>query len=308
MAQRIEGKRVLVTGAAGFIGTHLVAHLERVGAATRAVSRSATSARRGTVTFESADLSDPRVASELMGRVRPEIVFHLAGLATGARERDLILPTFESNLRSTVNLLLAASETGGVRVVLPGSLEEPEAADAVASSPYAMSKWAASSYGRMFHSLYGLNVTIARIFITYGPARKDLHKLIPYVILSLLRGEAPKLGSGRRPVDWIHVDDVVEGLIALAFAEGTAGQTIDIGSGVLVPIRSLVEMIAQQFPGGPPLIFDALPERSFEQVRAADLGRTLAATGWEPRIALADGLKTTIEWFRREAPRLDVSR
>src|SRR5262245_57330322 len=73
---------------------------------------------------------------------RPEIVFHLAGLATGARERDLILPTFESNLRSTVNLLLAASEAGGVRVVLPGSLEEPEAADAVASSPYAMSKWA----------------------------------------------------------------------------------------------------------------------------------------------------------------------
>jgi nucleoside-diphosphate-sugar epimerase len=295
----------LVTGAAGFIGTHLVAHLERVGAETRAVSRSASSARRGTVTFERADLSDPRVASELIGRVRPEIVFHLAGLALGARNRDLILRTFESNLRSTVNLLIAASESGDARVVLPGSLEEPEPPDAVASSPYAMSKWAASSYGRMFHALYGLDVTIARVFITYGPTHKDLHKLIPYVILSLLRGEAPKLARGRRPVDWIHVQDVVEGLIALALAEGTAGQTVDIGSGVLVPIRNLVEMIAEEFPKGPAPVFDASPERPFEQVRAADLGRTLAAIGWEPRIALAQGLKETIEWFRAEAPRLD---
>jgi nucleoside-diphosphate-sugar epimerase len=134
----------------------------------------------------------------LLGTRKPDIVFHLAGCAAGARDPRLVIPTFQSNLATTVNILMATGEYGTSRVVLPGSFEEPEEATVSPSSPYAASKWAASTYARMFHSLFGTP------------------ELVPYTILSLLRGKSPRLSSGRRKVDWIYIDDVIDGLLLLA--------------------------------------------------------------------------------------------
>src|SRR5206468_741420 len=94
-------------------------------------------------------------------------------------------------------------------------------------------------YARMFHALYGLSVVVLRIFMTYGPAQRDVRKVIPYVILSALRGEAPALGSGARPVDWIYVGDVVEAIEAACGATDASGGSLDVGSGSLVTIRDV---------------------------------------------------------------------
>ncbi len=146
----------------------------------------------------------------------------------------MILPTFHSNLASTVNLLTMAAETGCRRVVLTGSLAEPDPknGELFPSAPYAAAKWASSGYARMFHALYQFPVVIARVFMVYGPAQQDLTKLIPYVTLSLLRGETPKITSGDRLVDWVYVSDVVEGFVALGQAPGIDGETLDLGSGL----------------------------------------------------------------------------
>ena len=300
----LNGRKVLVTGAAGFIGSHLCDRLARHGIEVCAVSRRFTPVRKGSVSYQPGDLSDLEATRTLLRAVKPEVIFHLAGLAAGARDPSLVVPTFQSNLASTVNLLVAALETGKPRVVLPGSLEEPTEADALASSPYAMSKWAASSYGRMFCSLYQLPVAIGRVFITYGPTSKDLHKLIPYVTLALLRDDPPRLASGRRQVDWVHVDDVVDGLIALATAQKAIGATVDIGSGRLMTIRSLVERIVELVQPARGPLFDALPERPFEQVRVADVDRAFELTGWRPKVDFDAGLKSTVEWFRAHAGEL----
>lgn len=304
----ILGRTVLVTGAAGFIGSHLCQRLAAMGVAVHAVSRSLSPGQSGSVTRNRCDLADLAATRSLLRRCRPDIIIHLAGLAAAARDPGLVLPTFQSNLAATVNLLTAAQEFAQPRVVLPGSLEEPEHLDhprvhpdAVASSPYAISKWCASEYGRMFHRLYGLPVTIGRIFMAYGPTARDLHKLIPYVILSLLDGQAPRLSSGRRELDWIHVDDVVSGLLALADAPGAVGQTLDIGSGTRVSIRDLVARIVE-LSGPPPEaapIFDPALDRPFEQTRVARVQATQSAIGWRPAVTLNQGLAATVEWFQR---------
>lgn len=132
----------------------------------------------------------------------------------------------------TVNLLTVAAEMGCCeRIILTGSHDEPDpdesSADTfVPSSPYAASKLAANSYARMFHALYQLPVSIARIYMAYGPAQRDLNKLIPYVILSLLRGQTPRLSTGRRPMGWIYIDDVIDGMIATAQSRTVDGQAM----------------------------------------------------------------------------------
>jgi UDP-glucose 4-epimerase len=249
------------------------------------------------------DLARIEACRALFAETGPEIVVHTAGHPFAARDLERVIPTFNDNLATTVNILTCAAESGKTRVVLAGSLEEPGPGEAGAaiSSPYAMSKWAASGYARMFHSLYSLPVVVARLFMVYGPGQRDPKKLIPSVIASLLRGHAPRASSGERPVDWIFIDDVVSGLLALAQAPGVEGKTVDIGTGVLTTVRGVVETLAEIIPGAPAPEFGSVPSRRDEQVRAARAEETRATIGWSARVALRDGLARTVEWFRAGA-------
>jgi nucleoside-diphosphate-sugar epimerase len=294
-----SGKTLLVTGASGFIGSHLVRRLGGGDAEIHAVARRVHEQPERGVRWWQSDLGDVAVVRDLLLAVRPDVIFHLAGHVVGARGLDVVAPTFRSNLTSTVNLLLGAGEVGCRRIGLTGSLEEPERGDpeGVPSSPYAAAKWAASAYARMFHALYQLPVVILRVFMVYGPAQQDVRKLIPYVTLSLLRGEAPRLTSGERPVDWIFVDDVVDGVLAAGEALGIDGGTIDLGSGELVSVRAVVQCIAKIIGTAVEPIFGAVPDRPFEQVRVANPADALAMLRWRPRVGLEDGLGRTVGWY-----------
>jgi nucleoside-diphosphate-sugar epimerase len=292
---------MLVTGASGFIGSHLCRRLRQAGAEVHAISRSERTEGETGLHWWQGDVTELDVLRRIVNATRPEVVFHLASHVVGAREREQVMPAFRANLTSAVNVMIAASEAGCRRVVLTGSLEEPEDGDTgpVPCSPYAAAKWAASGYARMFHALYQLDVVTLRVFMVYGPGQGDLKKLIPYVTLALLRGESPKLGNGQREVDWIYVDDVVEGFVAAAQANGRAGQTVDIGSGKLVPIRAVVEHLGRLINPDVKLQFGALPERPLERVRVADTARTQAMIGWQPSVPLEKGLKQTVDWYAR---------
>jgi nucleoside-diphosphate-sugar epimerase len=292
-------RKVLVTGATGHIGSHLCHRLLREGAEVHAVSRKATAGDHGEIRCWRADLRDANATRNLLAAVQPEVVFHLAGCVTGARGLEAVLPTLEHNLYATVNLLIALTELGCGRIVLAGSLEEPaEGALESCSSPYAASKWAARAYARMFHALHKTPVVNTRIFMVYGPGWQPDSRFVPYVISSLLSGEAPKLTSGERKVDWIYIDDLIEGLLACAKSDDVLGKTVDLGSGCLTEMRSVALLIAQLIGTEIRPEFGSLPDRPMEQVRAADVRRTYDQLGWQPRTSLETGLRNTIAWYR----------
>jgi UDP-glucose 4-epimerase len=293
--------RALVTGATGYIGTQLCLRLQREGVRVHAVSCTAQTDNRGEIEWRCADLRRLETVRSLIFAVQPDVVFHLAGCVTGDRNIETVLPTLEHNLQATVNMLLAVTESKCSRIVLAGSLEEPFEGDAaVCGSPYAASKWAARVYARMFHALYGTPVVCARIFMAYGPGRQPATRLVPHVISSLLSGKPPKLTNGRRLVDWVYIDDVIEGLLACARSETVLGRTVDLGSGCLTEVRAVVLLIARLMETEIRPEFGALPDRQMEQVRVADVRSAHDQVGWQPVTSLEAGLRATIAWFRTQ--------
>lgn len=300
-----KGQRILVTGASGFIGSHLCLRLCREGAEVHAVYRSQQPADLGDQHWWQADLADLDQVRKIIRETRPQLVFHLAGYVKGAPDLEHVLPSFQNSLQSTVNLLISSVESR-CRIVLTGSLTEPEEekGERFPSAPYAAAKWASSGYARMFHALYNLPVVIARVFMVYGPDQRDLSKLIPYVTLCLLLGKSPKISSGKRLVDWIYISDVVDGLLALAQASGADGATLDLGSGSLVSIREIVQQLALLIDRRANVEFGALSDRPLEPTRTAQTAETFARIGWQPQVPLREGLERTVNWYR-EALRRD---
>ena len=293
--------RCLVTGASGFLGRHLLAALAREGAEVVALSRAARDpepVEGDTARWLAAHPEDPEALERALDEARPEVVFHLASLVSGRRDLELVLPAFQANLESTVNLLAAATRIGCRRIVLAGSMEEPEPGSPP-PSPYAAAKAAASVYAGFFHAAYATPVVTARIFMVYGPGQLDVSKLVPSSILTAIEGRRPKISSGKRDVDWVHVEDVARGLVALAVAEGIEGTTLDLGSGRLESVREVVERICRLAGVEGPEV-GALPDRPGEVVRRADPEATAARTGWRSAIGLDDGLAGTVAWYRAE--------
>jgi UDP-glucose 4-epimerase len=300
--EALAGRRVLVTGASGFIGARLCERAREIGAVVHGVSRRRPAAAAPGVHWEQLDLTDEAAVRALVRRVQPDVVLHLASEVSGDRSADSVLPMLHANLVAAVNVMLACHAAGCRRVVLAGSMEEPDFGDPeeVAQSPYAAAKWAALTYARMFRALYELSVVHLRIFMVYGPGQRDLRKLIPYVTTSLLRGEAPALMSGDREVDWVYVDDVVDAFLAAAVTPGADAASLDIGSGELVTVRAVVAHLHRLVGGSIEPSFGALPDRTLERVRVADPATAAAALGWRPRTLLEDGLARTVEFYRAQ--------
>jgi UDP-glucose 4-epimerase len=296
----LSGRRVLVTGATGFIGSHLCERLVVEGAQVHAVSRRTIDGSGEGIRWWRCDLVNLDSVRELIRLVNPDIVFHLSGHVSAAPEIANVLPTFHGLLASTVNLLTTlTSESRCSRIILTGSLTEPPpgSVDTPPSSPYAAAKWAGLAYGRMFHSLYGAPVVMTRPYMVYGP-RQHKSKVLPYTISSLARGIPPSLASGTWSADWIYISDVIEGLIRAATFGDVLGCTIDFGSGVLTPIKEVVGRIVTLMRSPLDPMYGAQPDRTSEVIRAADVKSTHARLGWNPAVSLDQGLSMTIQWAR----------
>ncbi|MCB1022252.1 MAG: NAD(P)-dependent oxidoreductase [Acidobacteria bacterium] len=289
----LRDQRVLITGASGFLGTRQMRAL-RGHAELFAVSRSRLEPGPGVQTLQ-ADLSQRDLVLELFRQVRPDCVIHLAGYANGQREIENLHPSVMGDLLATVNVLEAAHYVGCARLVTTASLEEPHD-DALATSPYGVSKAAAGCYTELCHRLYGLPVVSVRIFMAYGPGQRST-KFVPQLVASLATGQPFEMRSADREVDWIYADDVTEAITRAAALPRLEGLTFDVGSGETVQLGAVARMAARIL-GREDLLRTVQRGGGKERERAADLDVAVRLLDWRPQVGLDEGLRRTIEAFQ----------
>lgn len=297
-AAPLVGKRVLITGARGFLGTHLCRALTAAGNEVHGMVRTLPPGGDGDVRWWKADAADAAQVEAVVGAVRPEIIFHMTSHAWGAPDLDKVLPTLQDDLVATVNVMTSAVRAGVGRVITTGSMQEPAAADgqSVPFSPYAAAKWAGAAYARMFHQVFGLPVVVVRPFMVYGPGQA-MGKVIPYIIRSLLHGKSPQIAQGGQLVDWVYVDDVVAGIVAAGAKPGVEGKTLELGSGQAVPLAAIADDIARLLQTSVRPEFGSVA-RPLEQLRVADVEETWRLLGWRAVVPMQQGLKNTIAYCR----------
>ena len=300
-----EGCRILVTGAGGFIGGHLSEALVTLGAEVFGISLEPDSPPwLDSEHYACMDLADAYSVQNLFEQIHPSVIFHLAGLVTADRKEDLVMPMLNANLLSTVNILQAVKRNGCNRLIVTGTAEEPGVSGNpdVPTSPYAASKAAAMLYTRMYHDIYDLPTVIIRPFIVYGP-RQAPDKLIPYVIRTLLRGEAPVIKNPERICDFIYVLDVVRGYLKAGLNESAIGGVFELGTGQGIKIAEimcdLIELIPEvhstDFCNKERVMHSSSKELDSIVANYSTASRIL---NWEIQWPLQVGLQETIQWSR----------
>lgn len=298
-------RRVLVTGATGFLGRHLVPRLATAGAGVYATTRTSVPAVAGPVQWLPLDLTDDSALRTAVRAVGPDLVIHLGGRVSAAVDPGLVGPTFSTLLSSSITLLAAAQSGEIGRLVLVGSTDEPRPGDTPAS-PYGAAKGAMTAYAKLYAEAFAAPVVCVRPSATYGPGQSPT-KLLPYCAACVLRGERPRLSSGTRRDDWIYVDDVIDGLL-VAGAHAPAGVDLDLGTGMLHRNRDVVEGLLRALGSEVAPLWGALPDRPHEPERAADVERTRRVLGWRPRVGLGEGLRRTAAAARGAGPVVPLNR
>jgi nucleoside-diphosphate-sugar epimerase len=309
----LRDMRFAVSGASGFLGRHLTSLLHERGAEVIMLRRPSSPATAFTsIKSHVVDFSDAKACAASLRRIQPTHVVHLAGFASGDRSVDAIARSLDVNLGASMKLILGAMDSvPDTRVVVSGTLEtsNPWKDPMEMGSPYGISKAMLAVLTGGLHRLYGANVINARIGMVYGPDDPNEHRLVPSVIKAFLRGTAPVLSSGRRRCDWIYVSDVVEGLLHGALMKTPEQPEFDIGTGKLISIRQVAEIIQGHVGTAQEPIYSDDLDRPNEQERAAEAEETFRLTGWRSRVSLSEGIAKTVAWHRRmqaDEPRGDA--
>jgi nucleoside-diphosphate-sugar epimerase len=306
----------LVTGGAGFIGSHIAEELAQRGEQVRVVDNLSTGSRRNLshlpdVEFLEGDLADLDVARRAVANV--DYVFHQAAIPSVPRSIKEPIESNRANVDATVSLLVAARDAGVKRVVYAGSssaygntptLPKREDMPPAPLSPYALQKLVGELYATMFSKLYGLSTVTTRYFNVFGP-RQDPSSpysgVISLFIHALLEGRAPTIfGDGEQTRDFSYVTNIVDGVLR-ACQTPTAAGVFNIAVGTRTSLNQLFQILRGIVGSniepvyGPPRPGDVRDSQ-------ADLTRAKTILGYEPTVSLTDGLARTVDWYRAQHP------
>ncbi len=318
MPSNFQNKHILVTGAGGFIGSHLVERLLKEGAKVRAFVRYNSRGDPGLLKLLPPEkysrleiiAGDLRDAHAILDAVSGcQLVFHLGALISIPYSYHYPVDVAETNFMGTLNILMACrarkierlihtstSEVYGTARQVPIS----EAHPLQGQSPYSASKIGADKLAESFYCTYNLPVVTVRPFNTFGP-RQSARAIIPTIISQALSRSTIRLGSLEMSRDFTYVDDTVSGFLAAAQAEGVEGEVFNLGTGVDIRISDLAKAIIKKI-GNPIKIMVELqrlrPEKSEVMRLISDNEAARTRLGWQPEVSLDQGLDKTIEWIK----------
>ena len=305
----------LVTGGAGFIGSHLAEELVRRGQTVRVVDNLATGKRQNlahlpTVEFLQGDLADLDVARRAVDGV--DYVLHQAAIPSVPRSVQDPITSNRANIDASLNVLVAARDAGVRRVVYAGSssaygntptLPKVETMPTAPLSPYALQKLVAEQYCQMFTALYGLETVTTRYFNVFGP-RQDPSSpysgVISLFISALCEGRQPKIyGDGEHTRDFTYIANVVDGVLRAATAEGASGEVINVAVGGRISLNHLFKTVRDLVGATVEPIY-AEPRPGDVKDSQADISKARRLLGYEPAVSFEEGLNHTVAWYRAQ--------
>ena len=312
-------KNILVTGADGFIGSHLTEMLQGQGYRVRALSYYNSFNNWGwledieaseSLEIVCGDVRDPHFCKHIVKNI--DLIFHLAALI--AIPYSYVAPDsyVDTNVKGTLNICQAARENGNIRVIHTSTSEVYGTAQYVPidekhpkqpQSPYSASKIGADAMAMSFYNSFELPVTIARPFNTYGP-RQSARAIIPTIISQIASGmKNIKLGDLSPTRDFNFIKDICSGFIVLAKCDEAIGKEVNIGSGTEISINELAELIINILGVSASVVSDEhrfRPKNSEVERLVCDSSLLSQLTGWKPEITIKEGIVETIEWFKDE--------
>ena len=318
MTARVKSGVALVTGGAGFIGSHLVKRLLDEGHRVRVLDNFSTGKRenltalKGALEVHEGSILDPA----LLDRVcqGSELIFHLAALPSVARSLKQPELTHEQLVTGTLRVLLAARKADVRRVVYGasssayGDIEskcKQESLSPQPISPYAAAKLAGEYYHQVFAQVYGLETVSLRFFNVFGPKQEpdsEYAAVIPRFVNRMLADERPTIfGDGLQSRDFTYVANVVDGMLLAANAQGICGQTINIATGESTRVLDLVQQINAIL--GKKIVPIHVPPRAGDiRHSLADITTAKRLLGYQPGVGFNEGLQQTVAWFAERSP------
>ena len=311
----------LVTGGAGFIGSHLAEELVRRGHKVRVADNLSTGKRHNLahlpdVELVEGDLADMAVAARVVQGM--DYVLHQAAIPSVPRSVKDPITSNRANVDATLNVLVAARDAGVRRLVFAGSSSEygdtptlPKTEDMPSSplSPYALQKVMGTEYCRMFTRLYGFETVVIRYFNVFGP-RQDpgspYSGVISLFATALIEGRQPTIyGDGGQTRDFTYVANVVDGVLRACTAPEAAGEAINVACGTRISLNELLRVMNAVVGTSLQAIY-AEPRAGDVRDSQADITKAKQLLGYVPIVGLEEGLRHTLDWCRRESQKLEV--
>ncbi len=313
--RNLQSETILITGGLGFVGVNLAStlishdikplildiYLEDFPIDTRYVPFNFSE-----VEYFNIDLTDRMAILDFMEKFTPDHVIHLASLTDLTKDFNTAISSVEVNIKGTVHLLESINKFPVTSFVfmstsdLYGGVQPPFREDQVVipASPYSVSKVSAEMYSLMFNRVYNLPVTILRSFNLFGKYQKT-NRVIPHIIMKLLKGEPVNLTSGRQKREFNYVENLIEAILLSLKNKKSNGKIINIGAGESISIRDVAVKIARRFDLIEKLNFGAIQHRPNEiWDMYCDNTQAKNILNWEPKIDLEEGLDQTIKWFK----------